>query len=233
MSTTTSTRACCASPPAAAWTTARSTLIGRLLYETNCIFEDQFAAVARTSREARRRPRGSGAAAGRPGRRARAGHHHRRGLPLLHHRQAQVHHRRHAGPRAVHAEHGHRRLDQRAGHHPDRRPARRADPAQATRLPDLAAADPSSRGGGQQDGPGGLRRGRLRRHRAGVLASSRRSWTFTTSRSFPSAPWTGTTSPPAATRCPGTTATRCCTSWRTCTWPRTRTSWTSVSRCST
>jgi hypothetical protein len=32
----------------------------------------------------------------RPARRARAGHHHRRGLPLLRHAQAQVHHRRHA-----------------------------------------------------------------------------------------------------------------------------------------
>ncbi len=60
-------------------------------------------------------------------RRARAGHHHRRGLPLLLHGQTQVHHRRHAGPRAVHAQHGHRRLDERSGHHPDRRPARRAD----------------------------------------------------------------------------------------------------------
>jgi sulfate adenylyltransferase subunit 1 len=27
----------------------KSTLIGRLLYETNCIFEDQYAAVAKTS----------------------------------------------------------------------------------------------------------------------------------------------------------------------------------------
>ena len=60
--------------------------------------------------------------------RARAGHHHRRRLPLLRDRQAQVHHRRHAGPRAVHAQHGHRRLDRRPGHHPDRRPQRRPDP---------------------------------------------------------------------------------------------------------
>ena len=48
---------------------------------------------------AHRRPRG----------RARAGHHHRRRLPLFRHAAAQVHHRRHARPRAVHAQHGHRR----------------------------------------------------------------------------------------------------------------------------
>ncbi len=29
----------------------KSTLIGRLLYETNCIFEDQFAAVEKTSQQ--------------------------------------------------------------------------------------------------------------------------------------------------------------------------------------
>ena len=28
----------------------KSTLIGRLLYETNCIFEDQYAAVEKTSK---------------------------------------------------------------------------------------------------------------------------------------------------------------------------------------
>ena len=45
--------------------------------------------------------------------RARAGHHDRRRLPLLRDRPAQVHRRRHARPRAVHAQHGHRRLDRR------------------------------------------------------------------------------------------------------------------------
>jgi hypothetical protein len=91
----------------------KSTLIGRLLYDSKMLFEDQLAALESRQQEvghARRRHR-LRAAGRRPGGRARAGHHHRRGLPLLQHRQAQVHRRRHAGPRAVHAQHGHRRLD--------------------------------------------------------------------------------------------------------------------------
>ncbi len=62
----------------------------------------------------------------RPQGRARAGHHDRRRLPLLLDQPAQVHHRRLPGPRAVHAQHGDRRLDLRPGDHPDRRPPRRA-----------------------------------------------------------------------------------------------------------
>ena len=74
----------------------KSTLIGRLLHDTQRLYEDQLAAVearhdAWTGDDDRllalhRRPRG----------RARAGHHHRRRLPLLLDRAAQVHHRRHA-----------------------------------------------------------------------------------------------------------------------------------------
>ena len=91
----------------------KSTLIGRLLHDSKRLFDDQLAALAADSR--RHGTQGDGArlraAARRPGRRARAGHHHRRRLPLLRHRQAQVHRRRLPGPRAVHAQHGHRRLD--------------------------------------------------------------------------------------------------------------------------
>ena len=61
----------------------------------------------------RRRVHQPRAAHRRPARRARAGHHHRRGLPLLRHAQAQVHHRRHPGPHPVHPQHGHRRLHRR------------------------------------------------------------------------------------------------------------------------
>ena len=58
----------------------------------------------------RARPR---AADRRAARRARAGHHDRRRVPALLDAAAALHHRRHAGPRAVHAQHGHRRLDRR------------------------------------------------------------------------------------------------------------------------
>ena len=84
----------------------KSTLIGRLLHDTQ----------RRLRGSARRRCSSATTMAGdddrllalhrRPGGRARAGHHHRRRLPLLRDRAAQVHHRRHARARAVHAQHG-------------------------------------------------------------------------------------------------------------------------------
>ena len=76
---------CCGSPPPARSTTASRTLIGRLLYDSKAIFEDQLEAVERTSRERGRRVHEPGAAHRRPAGRARAGHHHRRRLPLLRH----------------------------------------------------------------------------------------------------------------------------------------------------
>ena len=62
----------------------KSTLIGRLLYDTKLIFEDQLAALAHDSPQARHHRRGHRlrAAGRRPRGRARAGHHHRRRLPL-------------------------------------------------------------------------------------------------------------------------------------------------------
>ena len=122
------------------------------------IFEDQLAALEADSKKRRhpgRRDR-LRAAGRRPGRRARAGHHHRRRLPLLLHRQAQVHRRRHARPRAVHAQHGHRRLDRRPGRDPDRRAQGRADPDPPPQLPGQPDRHPPRRAGGQQDGPGRL-----------------------------------------------------------------------------
>ena len=85
----------------------KSTLIGRLLVDSKSVLQDQLAGVQRVGRN---RP---GAADRRPVGRARARHHHRRGLPLLRHAGPQVHHRRRAGPRAVHAQHGHGRLQRR------------------------------------------------------------------------------------------------------------------------
>ena len=50
------------------------------------------------------------AAGRRPAGGTRAGHHDRRRLPLLRHPAAQLHRRRHAGPRAIHPQHGDRRV---------------------------------------------------------------------------------------------------------------------------
>ena len=96
----------------------KSTLIGRLLFDSRAILADQLDALETPRRRRADRPV---AADRRPRGRARAGHHDRRRLPLLRDAAAQVHHRRRAGPRAVHAQHGHRRGRQRrrggAGRH--------------------------------------------------------------------------------------------------------------------
>ena len=110
----TSARTCCASSPAAASTTARARSSAACSTSPKLIYEDQLAALrpTRAGRHPGRRPR-LRPARRRPGRRARAGHHHRRRLPLLLDRAAQVHRRRHARPRAVHPQHGHRRVHRR------------------------------------------------------------------------------------------------------------------------
>ena len=61
----------------------KSTLIGRLLLDSKSIFEDQLEAVEATVAVQGLRLHRPGAADRRPALRARAGHHHRRGLPLL------------------------------------------------------------------------------------------------------------------------------------------------------
>ena len=106
---------------------------------------------------------GSLAAHRRPAGGARAGHHDRRGVPLLFDAAAQVHHRRHAGPRAVHAQHGHRRVHRQPGHHPDRCALRRAAAVAPPCVSRRAAGDSAPGGGGQQDGPDGVPRGRVQR----------------------------------------------------------------------
>ena len=133
----------------------KSTLIGRLLYDAKAVLADQLAHVEERTRR-RARPR---AAHRRPARRARAGHHDRRRLPLVRHAAAALHPRRLPGPRAVHAQHGHRRLDRRPRAAAGRRP-RRADRAVAPPRDDRrAAADPARDRRRQQDGPRRLRRG--------------------------------------------------------------------------
>ena len=112
-------------------------------------------AAGRPGRRRRARP---GAADRRPARRARAGHHDRRRVPALRDAAAAVHHRRHARPRAVHAQHGHRRLDGRRGRRAGRRARGPADPEPPPRGDRRPAADPADRAGRQQDGPRRLRR---------------------------------------------------------------------------
>ncbi len=82
----------------------KSTLIGRLLLDSRRSSPTSSTRCERRAAGAADRPV---AAHRRPGGRARTGHHDRRGLPLLRHPAAQVHHRRRARPRAVHAQHGH------------------------------------------------------------------------------------------------------------------------------
>ena len=132
----------------------KSTLIGRLLYESKMLFEDQLAALESDSKKLGTQGGDLDFALLLDGldRRARAGHHDRRRLPLLLDRPAQVHRRRHAGPRAVHAQHGHRRVDRRLRGHPDRRPQGRAHADAAPQLSRLAARHPPRRARGQQDG---------------------------------------------------------------------------------
>ena len=89
----------------------KSTLIGRLLYDSKQVLADQLEHVEQTSKRM-----GSdfldlslltdGSEGG-----ARAGHHDRCGVSLLRDRAAALHHRRHPRARAVHAQHGHGRLD--------------------------------------------------------------------------------------------------------------------------
>ncbi len=104
----------------------KSTLIGRLLYDSRGVYEDQVALGREGVEEPHRRADRFLAVHRRPAGRARAGHHDRRRLPLLRDRAAQVHPRRHARARAVHAQHGDRRVDGRRRDPAGRRAPRRA-----------------------------------------------------------------------------------------------------------
>ena len=131
---------------------------------------------------ARRRALRPRAADRRPARRARAGDHDRRRLPLLRHRAALVHPRRHARPRPLHAQHGHRGVDRRRRDRADRRP-----PAASSSSP---SATPSSRrcctcrtrrvreqDGPRRLGPRRVRRDRRRPRAHSPAASGCPSWT--------------------------------------------------------
>ena len=108
------------------------------------------------------------AAARRPRSRARAGHHHRRRLPLFLDAAPLLHRRRHARPRAIHPQHGDRRLQRRA-----RRAAggRAQGPVAADKAPRhhrQPARHPLRGARRQQDRPGRLRPGDVRQNRCRV-----------------------------------------------------------------
>ncbi len=145
----------------------KSTLIGRLLHDTGMVYEDQLEAAQRASRM----PDGSldfslltdGLAAERE-----------QGITIdvayryFSTEQAQVHHRRYAGARAVHPEHGDRRVHRGRGADPHRRAARGAGAEPAARDHRLAAGDPAPGRVREQDGPGELGPGGLRAHPGGL-----------------------------------------------------------------
>ena len=108
----------------------KSTLIGRLLLDSRAILADQLDTLE--ARAGGGQPIDLVAPHRRPRGRARAGHHDRRRLPLLRDARAQVHHRRRARPRAVHAQHGHGRRRQRRGRRARRR--HQARPRRAGRV---------------------------------------------------------------------------------------------------
>ena len=106
----------------------KSTLIGRLLLDAKLLLDDQLEALHHHNGD------GPDLALDhrRPARRARAGHHDRRRLPLLRTTDersfiiADT-----PGPRALHAQHGHRRLDRRPRADPDRRAQRASSTSRA------------------------------------------------------------------------------------------------------
>ena len=107
----------------------KSTLIGRLLWDTSGLHADQRERLEQRAEDGRGHARFQ--PAGRwPGRRARAGHHHRHRLALPRHAGAPAGHHRQPRPRAVHAQHGDGRLARRC-RHPAGRCAQRREGADA------------------------------------------------------------------------------------------------------
>ena len=153
----------------------KSTLIGRLLYDSKGVYEDQIASVRKASRQSLRRADRFLAAHRRPARRARAGHHHRRRLPLFLHaasassssptRPGHEQYTRNMATGASTANLAIMLVDARKGVLPQSR--RHAFIASLLGIPHC-------RGRGQQDGPGGLQRGRLRADPRRVRARLRR-----------------------------------------------------------
>ena len=133
----------------------KSTLIGRLLYDSKMIYEDQLAAI-----QQRLATHGTTGGEFDPalltdGLKAER----EQGITIdVAYRYFSTAKRKfiiadYARPRAVHPQHGHRRLDLRPGDHPHRRPPRRDDADQAALVHRVAAGHQARRRRGQQDGP--------------------------------------------------------------------------------
>ena len=155
----------------------KSTLIGRLLYNADVVMDDQLEALKAefaALRHDRRRHRFL-AVARRARGRAPAAHHDRCRLPLFLDPAPLVHRRRQPGPRAIHAQHGDRRLERRsrgaAGRCPQGRAA--ADPPAFADL--LAVRHPPCRARGQQARSRRIRPRLVRQDRDRLRAIRRRS----------------------------------------------------------
>ena len=188
----------------------KSTLIGRLLYEQNSIFDDQLSALERDSKkhgtvgddidfallvdglEAEREqgitidvayryfatPRRAFIVADTP------------------------------GPRAVHPQHGDRRLQRRSRDPAGRRPQGPAAPDAAARLYRVAARHPERRAGGQQDRSRRLRPACLQQHRARLRSLRGPAQLQVRDRRSRCRPAMATTCRSARSACPGTTGRR-------------------------
>ncbi len=200
---------------------------------------------SRSSRTSSRRSSAPAATAGteytnlalldrRPAGRARAGHHDRRGLPLLRHAAAAS--SSSPTPRAhpVHPEHGHRRLDRRPGDHPGRRAQGRPGAvAGATPSSDAAAGAPPR--------PRAINKMDLVDYAEERFEEIREEFTEFASKlnverpraSSRSRPCTATTWSPLREHAVVRRARRCSTTWSTSTSPPTATWSTCASRCST
>ncbi len=154
----------------------KSTLIGRLLYESHLVFDDHLAALEADSRQVGTQGGDldfallvDGLAAERE-----------QGITIdvayrfFATEAREVHRGRHPGPRAVHPEHGDRGLDRRCRRHPHRRPEGRAHPDPPAQLPGIAPRHRAHRRGREQARSGRLLGGGVRGHRGRLPCLRRR-----------------------------------------------------------
>ena len=209
----------------------KSTLIGRLLHDSKAVYEDQLASVKKS-----RINRSVGTdrffpADGRIARGTRARHHHRCGLPLFCDSTAEIHHRGHAGARAVHAQHGHRRVH--GGSCRDSGGCHEGDPSADTApcVHRFAAGDTQCSRGGEQDGSRRLPGRCVSWVLSGIFCSWQRNSESRTYSVCQSARWREITSSSEASGRFGIRDRRCSNIWRLFRSPRAILSRVCDSRC--